>query len=255
MSINTQSDTEDIEPLEEHVLHFWQPYTFKANEGYDYLRRGFIKRSFNIFLRTVVAIIFNPLNRILLGLKIEGRENIGKVKDKGYVFITNHVHAVDCTFIDCLIPFKKLYYVTLESNFQIPVVRHLIRMLNAVPIPSSAHCIKEFIDNMDKAIANKSVVCMYPKCYLLPYYKGIRKFKKGAFHIAIKNKCPVLPMVVTFRKPKCILKYIKKKPCVNLTVLEPIYTENMCSTLNDEINLMETCYKIMKHHAEKVYLQ
>ncbi|HOD93488.1 MAG TPA: lysophospholipid acyltransferase family protein [Clostridia bacterium] len=253
MNTDMQNEISNIEPREEHVLHFWQPYTFKAYEDYDYLRRSIIKRFVNILLRIIVAILFNPLNRILLGLKVKGRENIKKVKDKGYVFITNHVHAVDCTFIDCLIPFKRLYYVTLESNFQIPVVRHLIRMLNAVPIPSSIHCTKEFLDNMDKAIAYGNVVCMYPECYLLPYYKGIRKFKKGAFHIAIKNKCPIIPMVVTFRKPDGIFRYIKKKPCITLTVLEPLYTDNIDNTLNNEIKLMETCHSIMKSYADSIY--
>ncbi|HQM96827.1 MAG: lysophospholipid acyltransferase family protein [Clostridia bacterium] len=253
MNTDMQNNTENSDPLEEHVLHFWQPYTFKTEEGYDYLRRGFFKRLTNTLLRIVVAILFNPLNRIILGLKVEGRENIRKVKHKGYVFITNHVHAVDCTFIDCLIPFKRLYYVTLESNFQIPVVRHLIRILNAVPIPSRTRCIKEFLDNMDKAIAYGSVVCMYPECYLLPYYKGVRKFKKGAFHIAIKNKCPILPMVVTFREPDGIFRYIKKKPCVTLTVLEPVYTENMGTAIKDEINLMETCHTMMKSYADSMH--
>jgi len=109
------------------------------------------------------------------------------------------------------------------------------------------------LDNMDKAIAYGSVVCMYPECYLLPYYKGVRKFKKGAFHIAIKNKCPILPMVVTFREPDGIFRYIKKKPCVTLTVLEPVYTENMGTAIKDEINLMETCHTMMKSYADSMH--
>jgi len=253
--IENNGDNEEM--LEQHVINLWQPFTFKATKDYDYLRRGVLKRASNFIMRLIVFLTLNIYNRLVFGLRIEGGNNLKEVKDKGYILISNHVHTNDCTFIDCLLPFKRIYYATLETNFQIPIVRHLIRVLNAVPIPSSVHIMKIFLDNMAKAISYKNVICMYPECYLIPYYKGVRKFKKGAFKMAVNNNCPIVPMVVTFREQKVLYRYLKRKPCITVSILEPVYPKPDESDNNNKasIELMEKCHSMMKQAADLKYIK
>lgn len=250
---NPNTDTQNSNENEEHVIHMPHPYAFKVTEDYDYLQRGPIKTVGNIIMRVIVFIFCNIYNRIVFGLRITGYKNLKALRGSGAVVISNHVHTMDCTFIDCLIPFKRLYYVTLEENFQIPFVRHLIRILDAVPLPSGVHAMKYFMDNMDEAIKYKNIVCVYPECFLHPYHRGIRKFKRGAFQMSVKNGCPVIPLVVTFRDPKGLYKILKKKPCVTITVLPAVFPKSTGDMHTDVSVLMNECYENMKASADKVY--
>lgn len=140
------------------------------------------------------------------------------------------------------------YYPTLESNFGIPVVRHLIKLLDAIPIPESIHAKTAFFQAINTLLQNGKTVHFYPEGSLWPYYEKIRHFKDGAFRFAVQNNVPIVPMVYTFRKNTGILKYIKKKPSITLTILEPVYphknnTDAIQKLKQDVHNSMENIIK------------
>lgn len=118
---------------------------------------------------------------------------------------------------------KVTYYPTLESNFGIPIVRHLIKLLHAIPIPKSVSAKIEFNNTINKLLQNRRTIHFYPEGSLWPYYEKIRHFKDGAFRFAVENNLPIIPMVYTFKENTGLLKYIKKKPSITLTILEPVY--------------------------------
>ena len=85
---------------------------------------------------------------------------------------------MDCT-MNGLINFpKRTYYPTLASNFKIPVVRHLIRLLYAIPIPNTKTQKQKFYKEISKALKKGKTIHMYPEGALWPYYEKIRPFKK-----------------------------------------------------------------------------
>ena len=61
---------------------------------------------------------------------------------------------------------------------------------------------------------------MYPEGEIAPYSRELRSFKNGAFHFAVKNDVPVLPMVFVFPKPKK----------VKLIVGKPVYLKDVPGT-------------------------
>lgn len=67
-----------------------------------------------------------------------------------------------------------------------------------------------------------NIVHIYPEAALWPYYEKIRKFKNGAFDLAVRNNVPIIPIVCTFREPNGIRKILKNKKDVTLKILEPI---------------------------------
>ena len=50
----------------------------------------------------------------------------------------------------------------------------------------------------------------------------------------MKNQVPILPIVFTYREPEGIIKKIKKKPFITLTILEPEYPKAEMSKANVE---------------------
>ena len=219
-----EDDEQQLGSEDEHVLHFWQPFHFVTPEGYDYTRNSFWHRFEAFLLRSFAAFILEGLNRVLFGFKITGRENLKAVKG-GAITVCNHVHPMDCTMVNLALLDKRLYYLTLETNFRIPIVRHLIRVLGAVPIPSKKHCFNEMFSEMSAAAKAGAFVHVYPEGVLIPYSKKLRRFKSGAFRIAAAANVPVLPMVISQEKPTGLFEFYKRKPCLTLNILPPIYPE------------------------------
>lgn len=244
--------TEDLDdryadiPLEEHVLHMWTPLHFQTPPGFDYLLDGFWGKIQHFLIKIFALCILIPFNRLVFGFRIQGKENIRKVRKSGAVTICNHVHPMDCTFLFSAFWQKRMYYLTLSSNFQIPLVRHLIRIFGAIPISDTISAKQEMWQAMNSALQKGRFVQIYPEGILRPYYAALRPFQNGAFHLAYNNNKPILPALITFRKPKGIYRFIKRKPCIQLTVLDPIYPNTKAPKTEEIRRLKELCKQYMQ---------
>ncbi len=253
-----RNSIEEIEELEktanenEHIIQMWEPLEFNINEKYEYVSKN---KLFNLFSNFVYYIIAYPILKIITklvyDLKIEGKENIRKIKG-GAITVSNHVLVLDCAMVGLACGKKKIYYTTTEDSFKIPFVRKLIKSLRAIPIPKGIKNKEQFIKSIDNLLKENKLVHFYPERALFPYYKEIRHFKNGAFTIAVKNNVPVIPMVFTFREPKGIRKVFKRKKDVTLTVLEPIYPSNENMDTKAKVQrLKEETYNKMKNIVAK----
>lgn len=213
---------ENIEDENEHIIDLWEPLEFNIDERYEYVPKSII---FSFLSNGVYYGIAYPILKLLMKIvydfKIEGKENIRNLKE-GAVTVSNHVLFLDCAMVGLAYGFKKVYFTTLEGSFKIPFVRKLIKLLRAMPIPESVKNKQYFMKAVDKILEKENSVHFYPEASLFPYFNKIRHFKNGAFDFAVRNNKPIVPMVITFRKPKGIRKVFKKKKDVTLTVLEPI---------------------------------
>ncbi len=228
-------------PLDEHVLHMWTPLAFDTPPGYDYLMKGRLRTFRYYLLRNIVALLLFPFNTLWYGLKIRGRKNLKTLGGTGYISVSNHVHPMDCTFVNLALFPKRLYYMTLPSNFKIPLIRRIIKVLGAVPIPTKLSSKKEMLAAMEKALNAGCAVHIYPEGILRPYYQSLRKCQSGAFNLAYNTGKPILPMVMTYRKPRGIY-ILKRKPCISLTVLEPIMP-NKTAPKSEEVSRLQNLFE------------
>lgn len=223
---------------DDNIFHMWEPLEFKIDSDYKYINDGIIFNMISDIIFAIISPILFILNKVLLGFRIEGKENLKKVKDIGKITISNHIHPMDCT-MNGLVNFPdRTYYVSLMTNFKIPVIRHLIRILYAIPIPEEISNKEKFLKEIEKAIENKKTIHIYPEAALWPYYEDLRKFKKGAFRIAVETNAPIVPIVFKFEEPKGIFKLYKNKKCIFAKVLEPVYPDNTLDK-NDRIEKLK----------------
>lgn len=204
------------------VFHMWEPLKFEIKDNYQFICKNNI---FNLFSNLVFH-VFTPvvwiLNKVLFGFRIENKENMRKVED-GKVTISNHIHPMDCT-MNALVNFPcRTYFTSLASNFKIPVIRHLIRLLYAVPIPNKQSQKVRWKQEIKQALKEGKTVHFYPEGALWPYYEKIREFKKGAFQLAVEANVPIVPIFYQFEEPEGIFSLYKKKKCIYAKVLEPVY--------------------------------
>lgn len=209
---------------DEQVFHMWEPLNFEIKDNYKYINDNKIFNIISDLLFIVITPILWVLNKVLFGFHVEGTENLRKVSG-GKITISNHVHPMDCT-MNGLINFpERTYFPTLASNFQIPFIRHLIKLLYAIPIPKKRTQKEKFLTQIKKAITDGKTIHMYPEGSLWPYYEKLRPFKKGAFKIAVETNCPIVPILYEFEEPTGIFEMYKRKKCIHAKILEPVYPD------------------------------
>ena len=84
---------------------------------------------------------------------------------------------------------------------------------------------KELFSAMEEAIKGGACVQIYPEGVLDPYCGELRRFKSGAFRLAVSAGSPVLPAVLTLHEPRGWRRFFKKKPCLHLHLLPPVFPE------------------------------
>ncbi len=235
----------EVQNENEDIIKFCEPLKFDIDENYEYIKKGKIFSFFSSLLYYGIAFpVLAVLDKIVYDLKIEGKENIKNLKS-GAISVSNHVLILDCTMIGLSFGFKKIYFTTREGSFKIPFVRKLIKLLRAIPIPTKMSNKKHFVSELNKALKSGKIIHFYPEKALWPYYDKIRNFKKGAFNFAVRNKVPVVPIVITFRDAKGIRKIFKRKKDVTVKILKPIYTDDLKCNKEDIENLKEKVHNEM----------
>ena len=219
---NINKEEEKNLPEDSHILHFWQPCKFEIDENFNFVNDNFLFNTFSNLLYMIAYPILIFITKFFYGFKIEGRENLEGITS-GKFTVSNHVHPLDCTMVGLANAPQKTFYTSLETNFKIPVVRRIIKLLNAVPIPKNIKYTKAFMDSIDELLRNNKTVHFYPEGSLWPHYEKIRHFKNGAFDFAVRNNVPVVPMVIKFNKPKKISNLIKTRTTITLVIQKPIY--------------------------------
>lgn len=178
----------------------------------------------SVFLHAVVLLVMPVLLFFKHGLIVKGKRNLKRLGKSGAVSIANHVLPLDGVMVAMSVMPKRVIFHSLEENFGLPVVRHLLKMLGAIPIPNQITARAAYIKATNEFLANGKVVQIYPEASLWPNYDGIREFKTGAFHFAAKNNVPILPINLHFRTPRGLLKYLwLRDDLVTVHIGKPIY--------------------------------
>ena len=229
---------------DEHMVSNWEPMPFSIKDNYDYMCNNLILIIISNLLIFPIAIILIILDKILFGFKIFNSEKINH--DEGFVSISNHIHYLDCSMIGLLYFPRRVHYPTLETNFKLPFIRHLIKLLYAMPIPNNSKQKKEFYKSINSGLKKGKIVHMYPEGSLWPYYKDVRHFKYGAFKMAVDANVCIQPTKFVFNKPKGVYKLYKRKDCIHAYVLDPIYPNNNLEYEERIEDLKERTYEAMK---------
>lgn len=243
-----------IEPCEqeeearesEHILRLWEPFSYTVDADYDYLREGLLVRAHTRFWRTLCTGVIWVVNKAFLGFRVEGRERLKSLRGQGVVSICNHVHPMDCTMVDNALFSRRMYYLTLATNFRIPVARHLIHLFGGVPTPTNLHGMARMNSVLAAALQNGACVQIYPEGVLRPYETRLHPFFDGAFHLAVQAQAPVLPLRITARAPRGIYRLYKRRPCLTLEILEPVYAAEHLSRREAQADLKARCRAAME---------
>lgn len=223
----------------------------KENKN-DLLHHSVIYKILSGLLYLIAYPILFIVTKVWLGLKIEGRENLSKVGDE-YITVANHINMIDSAMIALSIFPRVPYFLTLQSNLEIPFIKYLVMLFRGIPIPRNMAGKEKMVNTINKLLKSGEVVGIYPEGHLIPYYNGIREFKNGAFSFSVKNQVPILPILFTYREATGIIKLIKRKPFITLTILSPEFPNPKISK-ESVLELKNRVYRKMSNERmKKIY--
>lgn len=234
---------------DEHMITVKPIRKVVLDENYPYLQKGFwwkIKRATYFVL---VNVIVFPLMRLTHGLKIYGRENYKKHKKEfknGAITISNHVFMWDYLAVEKALRPHMMYFPAWKTNLE-GSNGPLIRWAGGIPIPTdSKRCMVKFKQSMEEVLESGKWLHVFPEGSMWYFYPDIRPLKKAVFKYAVRYDKPIIPVSISFRPRKGLLKLFSNKPCADVHIGEPLYADKTLPRGEAEEKLRAEAYHIMQ---------
>jgi len=165
------------------------------------------------------------LDNEVKNLDKNGGKEEGKIKDKQFIIIANHMSFID-SLITVVLPVKKKFMIG-KVFTKAPVFGWLTLKSGFVPAEKgNPEVNKHAVDKAIEAMKDGSSFFLYPEGQreLTPYQ--FEKFKTGAFRIAHKTGIPILP--ITIKGTDKAMPIGGKVNFADLEIIidEPFYVEN-----------------------------
>ena len=139
--------------------------------------------------------------------------------------------------------FKRTYIVANQDATSIKGIRHLVKMLGCLPVPSNIEESKKFKAAVEKLIKKKKAISIYPEAHIWPYYTHIRPFKDDSFVYPAELLAPIIVTCTTYRKRKV---FKKKPPLITIHVSKPFYPKPNQTVPERKAYLRKKAYEFMR---------
>lgn len=134
--------------------------------------------------------------RIMYRIDVRGVED--HVPDEGpALLVCNHVSYMDPLILSSAVP-RPIRFVMYYKIFNTPGASWIFKAAQAIPIAGKsedAELMQNAFDEVDKALADGELVCIFPEGRLTPDGE-IGPFKNGLERILAKRPVPVVPMAI-----------------------------------------------------------
>ena len=158
-------------------------------------------------------------------IEIEGADS---VDDRNpYIVVSNHLSNADIPVISNL-PWE-MKWVAKEELFNLPVAGWMMKMSGDIPVDRSSNNKRVGVFSLCKTYLDQKVSVMFFPEGTRSRSGKLNKFAPGAFELAIREKIPVLPIVLDGTQ-KCLPKkswVFKESANVKLKILPPVDTSNL----------------------------
>lgn len=202
-------------------------HPFDIDENYPYYDESFSYK-FNralAWLKWHTLVYF--LQHLIWGYRCEGRENLKKYKqlfkERGCITTCNHAYRWDAVSVFQATG-KSFIIPMFGENMKTKDYWHM-KYVGGVPIPTTMSAMKKYDEAMDKWHASgKYWIHLFPEGIRWDFYKPLKPFHKGAFTMAYRWNCPVLPLYITYRKRTGFYKLTgaANKPLITTHIGTPI---------------------------------
>lgn len=241
------SEYESMGRFNDHLEDSIAPY--KAVSGnFEYLP----KKTFKMFLQK--TFIVNPFCRYankVFGTKVCGRENLKGLN--GAIVCCNHINKLDCVAVQYALKPKKTYITAAEFNNMDSFLGDMMRLGGMLPMGESFAAMKNIDGVITKLLNEGNFILFYPERAEWWGYEKPRPLLNGAYHFAVKNNVPVLPLFITFNKTEASEKDRKGLKQFVVNIGKPLYPPTGISSAQKKEWLKNENYKTNCRIYENFY--
>lgn len=226
--------------FDEHVDPIDYNNYIPIDDNYKYQKKGFKENLKNLLLSIFIVKPFTKKVNKDFKTEVVGFDNLKGIKSA--IITCNHVNKFDCLVVKKAVGKKKLFVTAGYFNNQKGRFGDYMRAGGMIPIPDSHKYMRDFDEIINKKL-KKNYVLFYPEQSMWWNYKKIRPFKNGAFHYAVKNKVPVIPMFITFKDLNENDSEGLKLQKFYIHILKPIHMKDNLNFHENIDYLKETAYE------------
>lgn len=201
----------------------------KFDENYNFIDDSFSFRIQRTFVYCMIHSVYGLINRLRFGLRFEGRDILRKYKKEfsdGIMSVANHCYVWDGMAIALCLN-HRLWIPMLSDHINGKSHWHLTRFGGIPLADGTISATKKFNEAFDTLHARKDWVHIFAEARNWHFYKPLRPFQKGAFTMAYKWNCPVLPIALTYRPRTGFFRLTgpAKMPLITVRIGEPIFPD------------------------------
>lgn len=177
----------------------WKMRRLRLTENYNYISRNILLKALYILVDLFVMPFIYIFLRSTLRFRIEGKEHLKAVRRRAAVTVSNHVHDLDALMVTRPFWPRTPYIVARAHNLEVVFVGAFNRIMRAVPLPSDMRNFSYFTSAMNRLLSTThNRLHIFPEGEIQPHSGTLRRFGNGAFHFAVTNSVPIVPMVFVF---------------------------------------------------------
>ncbi len=234
----------------ENSLEGCEPLT----EDFPFIRKGFkyaLKHSFYI---KAMKLYTKKVNKELTNLKIEGKENLKGVKEA--IITCNHISKADSFAVRAAVGVDIMFVAAEFNNWKGPM-GDIARHTGYIPLSTKLNLklMRKFNEAIEYYLNKHKRILIYPEQAMWREYKKPRPLQNGAFHYAVMNNVPIIPLFITIEDKQEKVDASGKMNFGNYTIhiLPPIYPKaELDNKANEEYMRLEN-FKLWKDCYEKTY--
>ena len=220
-------------------------------EGYEFTPKNVFVRIWSAILYRVFWIFGQWYERHYWQAKFYGREKLKKAKGKGYVIYANHTNPFHDVFGPAVAADRRIFTIISPVNLKVPGIGKFLPLIGGMPLGKTKAEKKAFHEAIDKRLAQKKCVVIYPEAHVWPYATNIRKFPAGdrSFVYASRNNLPIFTMTTTYHKRKN--KKHGDLPRMDVYLDGPFFPDKNKSEDENRANLAQEVYESMVKYSKK----
>ena len=216
-------------------------------EGYEFIPKNPFVRLYSAVLFWIFWIFGQWYEKRYWQTKFYGREKLKKAKGKGYVIYANHTNPFHDVFGPAVAADRRIFTVISPVNLKIPGIGKYLPMIGGLPLGKTAEEKAAFNEAVDRRLAQKKAVVIYPEAHVWPYYTGIRQFPAGdkSFKYAVRNQVPIYTMTTRRDRKKGDL------PRMDVYVDGPFWPDTKKTEEENRAILAQKAYDSMVKYSKK----
>ncbi len=233
--------------LNEHLDDVIAPY--KPVDGtYNYFPKLTIK---TFFQKHFIVAPFRRYSNKVFQTKVVGRENLKGVKSA--IVCSNHVNKLDCMAIQYALKPHKTYMTAAQFNNMEGFLGDMMRLGGMMPMGDSFPAMKNLDEAIAKLLKSGNYVAFFPERAEWWGYEKPRPLLNGAYHFAVKNNVPIIPVFITFNQTEASKKDRKGMKQFVVNIGKPIHAPKGLNAGEAKEWLKEQNYKTNCEIYEQFY--